>query len=63
MASNVNLSLSEDNSSGTHLSDIRTKNEERIDTTNRTMAKCKKLQHMKEFHDEYQHIFGEKASL
>ena len=34
MASNVNLSLSEDNSSGTDLSDILTKNEERIDTTN-----------------------------
>ena len=63
MASNVNLSLSEDNSSGTHLSDIPTENEERIDTTNWTMAKHKKLQHMKEFHDEYQHIFGEKASL
>ena len=63
MASNVNLSLSEDNSSGTDLSDILTKNEERIDTTNWTLAKRKKLQHMKEFHEEYQHIFGEKASL
>ena len=63
MASNVNLSLSEDNSSGTDLSDILTENEERIDTTNWTLAKCKKLQHMKEFHEEYQHIFGEKASL
>ena len=63
MASNVNLSLSEDNSSGTDLSDILTKNEERIDTTNWTLAEHKKLQHMKEFHEEYQHIFGEKASL
>ena len=34
MASNVNLSLSEDNSSGTNLSDILTENEEQIDTTN-----------------------------
>ena len=63
MASNVNLSLSEDNSSGTDLSDILTKNEERIDTTNWTPAKRKKLQHMKEFHEEYQCIFGQKASL
>ena len=63
MASNVNLSLSEDNSSGTDLSDILTENEERIDTTNWTLAKHKKLQHMKEFHEEYQRIFGEKASL
>ena len=52
MASNVNLSLSEDNSSGTDLSDILTKNEERIDTTNWTLAEHKKLQHMKEFHEE-----------
>ena len=40
MASNDNLSLSEDNSSGTNLSDILTKNEE-IDTTNSTLAKHK----------------------
>ena len=63
MASNVNLSLSEDNSSGTNLSDTLTENKEQIDTTNWTLAKPKKLQHMKEFHEEYQHIFGEKASL
>ena len=63
MASNVNLSLSEDNSSGTNLSDTLTEKEEQIDTTNWTLAKRKKLQHMKEFHEEYQHIFGEKASL
>ena len=62
MASNDNLSLSEDNSSGTNLSDILTKNEE-IDTTNWTPAKRKKLQHMKEFHEEYQQVFGEKASI
>ena len=63
MASNVNLSLSEDNSSGKNLTDTLTENEEWIDTTNWTLAKCKKLQHMKEFHEEYQHIFGEKASV
>ena len=62
MASNDNLSLSEDNSSGTNLSDILTENKE-IDTTNWTPAKHKKLQHMKEFHEEYQQVFGEKASI
>ena len=39
------------------------KNEEQIDITNWTPAKRKKLQHMKEFHEEYQHVFGEKASI
>ena len=63
MASNDNLSLSEDNSSGTNLSDILTENEEQIDTTNWTLAKRKKLQHMKDFHEEYQQVFGEKASI
>ena len=63
MASNVNLSPSEDNSSRTNLSDILTKNKEQIDTTHWTLAKCKKLQHMKDFHEEYQKKFGEKASI
>ena len=63
MATIVNPSPSEDNSSGTDLSDILTEDEEQIDTTNWTPAKCKKLQHMKEFHEEYQHVFGKKASI
>ena len=62
MATNDNLSLSEEISSGTDLSGILTENEE-IDTTNWTLAKRKKLQHMKEFHEEYQQVFGEKASI
>ena len=33
------------------------------DTSNWTLAKRKKLQHKTEFHEEYQHIFGEKASI
>ena len=28
-----------------------------------TPAERKKLQHMTEFHEEYQHVFGEKASI
>ena len=54
MASNINLSLSEDKSSGTDLSDILTKEEEQIDISSWTSAECKKLQHMTEFHEEYQ---------
>ena len=60
-----NPSSSEDNQSsmGTDLSIINTGDEEHIDMTNWTPAKWKKLQHMAEFHEEYQQIFGEKASI
>ena len=40
MATNANPSPSEDNSSGTDLSAILTEDEEQIDTTNWTPAKC-----------------------
>ena len=63
MATNTNPSPSEDNTSGTDLSNIHTEDEEQIDTTDWMPAKCKKLQHMKEFHEEYQCVFGEKASI
>ena len=56
---------SEDNqsSTGTDLSIINTDDEKHIDTTNWTPAKEKNLQHMAEFHEEYQQIFGERASI
>ena len=63
MASNANPSPSEDNTSGTDPSNNHTEDEEQIGTTDWTPAKCKKLQHMKEFHEEYQCVFGEKASI
>ena len=63
MASSSTSSPSEENSSGTDLSIIPTKEERCIDTSTWSITKCKKLQHMIEFHKEYQHIFGEKASL
>ena len=65
MASVSNPSSSEDNqsSTGTDLSIINTEDEKHIDTTNWTPAKWKKLQHVAEFHEEYQQIFGEKASI
>ena len=47
-------SPSEDCTSGTNLSNIPTKEERQLDTTTWTIAKCKKLQHMVEFHEEYQ---------
>ena len=65
MAFVSNPSPSEDNQSslGTDLSIINTEDKMHIDTTNWTPAKQKKLQCMTEFHEEYQWIFGEKASI
>ena len=63
MASNSPSSPSEDCMSGTDHSNIPTEEERQIDTTTWTIAKCKKLQHMGEFHEEYQQVFGEKASI
>ena len=63
MAFVSNSSPSEDNNSETDLSNIHTEDEEHIDTSSWTPAKWKKLQHMVEFHEEYQCIFGEKASI
>ena len=65
MAFVTNPSPSEDNqnSLGTDLSIINTEDEIHIDTMNWTPAKWKKLQHMTEFHEEYQWMFGERASI
>ena len=65
MAFVSNPSPSEDSqsSSGTDLNIVNTEDEMHIDTTNWTPAKRKKLQHMTKFHEEYQWIFGEKASI
>ena len=63
MAFVSNSSPSEDNNSGTDLSNIHMEDEEHIDTTTWMPAEWKKLQHMVDFHEEYQHIFGEKASI
>ena len=63
MASISNSSPTDDNTSGTDLSNIPTEEEEQIDTTDWMPAKQKKLQHMVEFHEEYQCVFGEKASI
>ena len=62
MASNSNPSPSEDSTSGIDLSIMHTEDKKQIDTTDWTLARCKKLQHMVEFHEEYR-VFGEKASI
>ena len=58
-------SMSEDNqtNSDTNLSVINTVNEMNTDVSSWTEAERKKLQHMIEFHQEYQQVFGERASL
>ena len=57
------LTSSEDNNSMTDLDRDNTEEEIHADTSNWTLTKRKKLQHMMEFHEEYQWIFGEKASI
>ena len=51
MASISTSSPSEDCTSGTDLNNIPTEEERQINTTSWTIAKCKKLQHMVEFHE------------
>ena len=47
-----------------NLNDIPTKEEEKqTDTSTWSITQRKKLQHMTEFHEEYQRIFKERASL
>ena len=40
-----------------------TEDEMQTDTSNWTLAEKKRLQHMTDFHEEYQQVFGERASL
>ena len=58
------ITTSEDsqNDSETDLND-NTEDEIQTDTSNWTPAEKRKLQHMTNFHTEYQQIFGEKASI
>ena len=56
------ITTSED-SSETDLNINNTEDEIHTDISNWTPAQKKKLQHMTEFHEEYQWIFGEKDSI
>ena len=51
------------NNSETDLNVDNMDDEMHTDTSNWTLAKKKKLQHMTEFHEEYQQTLGEKASI
>ena len=59
------ITTSENNrtESNTDFSIVNTEDEMHTDLTTWTPAEKKKLQHMNEFHEEYQHVFGELASL
>ena len=53
----------ETQTSGTDLEEINTEDEMAIDTSKWSDKERKKLQHMTEFHKEYQRVFGDRASL
>ena len=59
------ITISKDNrtNSDTDLSIVNTEDEMHTDLSTWTPAERKKLQHMTEFHEEYQHVFSEKASI
>ena len=60
----IPTSPSEDTqTSGTDLEEINTEDEMNTDTSKWSEKEKKKLQHMTEFHEEYQRVFGDKASL
>ena len=65
IASQISASTDEDNraDSDTDLIIVNTKDELHTDVSTWTPAERKKLQHMNEFHEEYKHLFGEKASI
>ena len=64
-ASQITTSTDEDNRTDSDIN-LRTENikdELHANTSTWTPANKKKLQHMTEFHEEYQHIFREGASI
>ena len=65
IALQITTSTDEDNrtDSSTNLSAVDTKDKLQTDISTWTPAERKKVQHMSEFHEEYQHVFGEKASI
>ena len=63
IASQITTSKINRTDSDTDLSIVNTEDEMHTNLTTWTPAERKKLQHMTEFHEEYQCIFGEKASI
>ena len=62
-ASPITTSEDSRNDLDTDLSIDNTEDEMHTDLSNWTLAERKRLQHMTEFHEEYQQVFGEKASI
>ena len=54
----ITTSKDSQNDSETDLND-NTEDEMQTDTSNWTLAEKKRLQHMTDFHEEYQQVFGE----
>ena len=65
IALQITASTDEDNrtDSDTNLSGVDTKDELHTDISTWTPTDQKKLQHMTAFHEEYQSVFGERASI
>ena len=63
ITSHVSTSGDSETNSDTDLSIVNTEDELHPDLSTWTPAEKKKLQHMTEFHQEYQCVFGEQASL
>ena len=59
----IYLVMEETPTSSTDLEEIDTEDELATDTTTWSNKECKKLQHMTEFHEEYQRVFGSRASI
>ena len=62
-ASPITTSEDSQNDLDTDLSIDNTEDEMHMDLSNWTFAERKRLQHMTEFHEEHQRVFGEKASI
>ena len=63
ITSHVSTSRDSETNSNTDLSIVNTEDELHPNLSTWTPAEKKKLQHMTEFHQEYQWIFREQASL
>ena len=65
IALQTTTSTDEDNrtDSDTNLSAVDTEDELHTNISTWTPTERKKLQHMTEFHEEYQHVFGKKTSI
>ena len=61
--SSITTSEDSQNNLGTDLNIDNTEDEMHMDTSNWTPTERIRLQHMTEFHEEYQQVFGEKASI